>query len=236
MGAPFGSSRGEERVLPASSRRSRSRLTRRSRATNVGLTRATIRGVEFELLGPLRVVEGGRDVTPARPKQRALLAMLLLHREEVVPGAAADRGAVGRGAAGNRADRAARARLRAAQADRRRSDQDAPARLSAAGLGRTRSTWPGSSRWSRRRESATIRTSGRPACARRSRSGAGSRWPSCDARRSRSARSPGWRSSVSRRSRSASTPTWRSVAITSWCRSSSRSSPSTRFASACAAS
>jgi DNA-binding SARP family transcriptional activator/pimeloyl-ACP methyl ester carboxylesterase/tetratricopeptide (TPR) repeat protein len=43
--------------------------------------------VQFELLGPLRVVEGGRDVTPARPKQRALLAMLLLHREEVVPGA-----------------------------------------------------------------------------------------------------------------------------------------------------
>jgi DNA-binding SARP family transcriptional activator len=43
--------------------------------------------VEFELLGPLRVVESGRDLTPARPKQRALLAMLLLHREEVVPGA-----------------------------------------------------------------------------------------------------------------------------------------------------
>ena len=44
-------------------------------------------GLQFELLGPLRVVEGGRDVTPARPKQRALLEMLLLHREEVVPGA-----------------------------------------------------------------------------------------------------------------------------------------------------
>jgi DNA-binding SARP family transcriptional activator/pimeloyl-ACP methyl ester carboxylesterase len=43
--------------------------------------------LEYELLGPLRVVEGGRDVTPPRPKQRALLAMLLLHREEVVPGA-----------------------------------------------------------------------------------------------------------------------------------------------------
>jgi DNA-binding SARP family transcriptional activator/pimeloyl-ACP methyl ester carboxylesterase len=43
--------------------------------------------LQYELLGPLRVVEGGRDVTPARPKQRALLAMLLLHREEIVPGA-----------------------------------------------------------------------------------------------------------------------------------------------------
>jgi DNA-binding SARP family transcriptional activator len=43
--------------------------------------------VEFELLGPLRIVEDGRDLTPARPKQRALLAMLLLDREQVVPGA-----------------------------------------------------------------------------------------------------------------------------------------------------
>jgi class 3 adenylate cyclase/DNA-binding winged helix-turn-helix (wHTH) protein len=41
--------------------------------------------VEFQILGPLRVVDRGRDLTPARPKQRALLAMLLLHREEVVP-------------------------------------------------------------------------------------------------------------------------------------------------------
>ena len=43
--------------------------------------------MEFQLLGSLRVVEGDRDVTPARPKQRALLAMLLLRRGEVVPGA-----------------------------------------------------------------------------------------------------------------------------------------------------
>jgi predicted ATPase/DNA-binding SARP family transcriptional activator len=43
--------------------------------------------VEFGLLGPLTVVEGGCDVTPARPKQRTLLALLLLRRGEVVPGA-----------------------------------------------------------------------------------------------------------------------------------------------------
>src|SRR6185312_14683801 len=43
--------------------------------------------VRFELLGPLTVVEGDCDVTPARPKQRALLALLLLRRGEVVPGA-----------------------------------------------------------------------------------------------------------------------------------------------------
>ena len=43
--------------------------------------------MEFALLGPLTVVDGGSDVTPARPKQRALLALLLLRRGEVVPGA-----------------------------------------------------------------------------------------------------------------------------------------------------
>jgi predicted ATPase/DNA-binding SARP family transcriptional activator len=43
--------------------------------------------VEFEVLGPLRVAEGRRDLTPTRPKQRALLAVLLFHRDEVVPGA-----------------------------------------------------------------------------------------------------------------------------------------------------
>ena len=43
--------------------------------------------MEFQILGPLTVVDGDRDLTPARPKQRALLAMLLLHRKEVVPGA-----------------------------------------------------------------------------------------------------------------------------------------------------
>jgi DNA-binding SARP family transcriptional activator len=42
--------------------------------------------VLFELLGPLRVVVGDRDLTPPRPKQRMLLAMLLLHREQVVAG------------------------------------------------------------------------------------------------------------------------------------------------------
>jgi DNA-binding SARP family transcriptional activator len=42
--------------------------------------------VEFQILGPLRVVDDGRDLTPARLKQRALLALLLVRREEVVPG------------------------------------------------------------------------------------------------------------------------------------------------------
>jgi DNA-binding SARP family transcriptional activator len=40
--------------------------------------------VEFSILGPLKVVDGDRELTPGRAKQRALLAMLLLHRNEVV--------------------------------------------------------------------------------------------------------------------------------------------------------
>lgn len=42
--------------------------------------------MEFRLLGPLRVLDAGRDLTPARPKQRALVAMLLLRRGEIVAG------------------------------------------------------------------------------------------------------------------------------------------------------
>src|SRR3954453_14637450 len=43
--------------------------------------------MQLEVLGPLRGVEGDADLTPARPKQRALLTLLLLRRGEVVPGA-----------------------------------------------------------------------------------------------------------------------------------------------------
>jgi DNA-binding SARP family transcriptional activator len=40
--------------------------------------------VEFRLLGPLQVLVDERDVTPARPKQRALLTVLMLRANEVV--------------------------------------------------------------------------------------------------------------------------------------------------------
>jgi DNA-binding SARP family transcriptional activator len=40
--------------------------------------------VEFHVLGRLEVLDDGRDITPARPKQRALLALLLLRAGEVV--------------------------------------------------------------------------------------------------------------------------------------------------------
>jgi DNA-binding SARP family transcriptional activator/tetratricopeptide (TPR) repeat protein len=39
---------------------------------------------DFRVLGRLEVVANGRDLTPARPKQRALLALLLVRADEVV--------------------------------------------------------------------------------------------------------------------------------------------------------
>ncbi len=41
--------------------------------------------MEFRILGPLEVWDGGSDVSPSGPKPRALLAVLLLHPNEVVP-------------------------------------------------------------------------------------------------------------------------------------------------------
>lgn len=40
--------------------------------------------MEFRILGPLEVLDGGRELTPRRAKQRALLAMLLLHADRPV--------------------------------------------------------------------------------------------------------------------------------------------------------
>ena len=40
--------------------------------------------IEFRVLGPLEIVDGDRPVRVGGPKQRALLAVLLLHRGEVV--------------------------------------------------------------------------------------------------------------------------------------------------------
>jgi class 3 adenylate cyclase/tetratricopeptide (TPR) repeat protein len=55
------------------------------RAADVALTRARIsQQVDFRILGPLEVIDRGRDLTPARAKQRSLLAVLLLHANQVV--------------------------------------------------------------------------------------------------------------------------------------------------------
>ena len=59
--------------------------------------------MEFRILGPLEVIEGGEAIRLPGPKQRSLLALLLLHANEVVssdrlidelwPGEAAEQGA-----------------------------------------------------------------------------------------------------------------------------------------------
>ena len=43
------------------------------------------RQLEFRLLGPLEVFDGGSPLPLGPPKQRALLALLLLHAGAVVP-------------------------------------------------------------------------------------------------------------------------------------------------------
>ena len=40
--------------------------------------------MDFRILGPLEVLDEGRAVTPAGSKQRALLALLLLHANETL--------------------------------------------------------------------------------------------------------------------------------------------------------
>ena len=40
--------------------------------------------MEFRILGPLEVLDGERELTPRRAKQRALLAMLLLRADRPV--------------------------------------------------------------------------------------------------------------------------------------------------------
>jgi DNA-binding SARP family transcriptional activator len=40
--------------------------------------------LDFRILGPLEVLVDGRDVTPARPKQRALLALLVVRANEIL--------------------------------------------------------------------------------------------------------------------------------------------------------
>ena len=40
--------------------------------------------MDFRILGPLEVLDEGRDVAPRRAKQRALLILLLLHRNQLM--------------------------------------------------------------------------------------------------------------------------------------------------------
>src|SRR6516162_418319 len=60
------------------------RTFRRSVSWLSVLVRPSVRDVEFRILGPLEVVEGDEQVPVSGTKERALLAVLLIHAGEVV--------------------------------------------------------------------------------------------------------------------------------------------------------
>ena len=176
--------------------------------------------MEFRLLGTLEVRAGDGLLPLGRPKQRALLALLLLAREPRGGARAADRRAVGRGAARDGGQGGAGVRLAAAQAAAGRDAGDAAAGLPArgrAGGGRPAAVRAAGRRGaempSPARASSLLRRGAR-LC------GAGRRWPSSARSRSRGSRRGGSRTCGWRRSRSGSRPTSRSAAT----RSSSASS------------
>ena len=198
-----------------------------------------LREMDFLILGPLELRNGSEPIRLTGARQRGLLALLLLHRNEVLgserlidelwgespPPTAAKalqnavlqvRRALGEHA-GRAADRARR--LRAAR--------------------RARASWtPTASSSSTRRAArpstpATTRRR-RSGCARRSRSGADRRSPTSPTRASLSRRSRGWRTSASQRSRTASRPTSRWAATPRSCPSSRPRWRATRCASASA--
>ena len=76
--------------------------------------------MEYRILGPFEVSDNGRGIEIGGPKQRALLAVLLLHANEVVSPDVADRRAVGRDASGDSRQDPPGSRLAAAEGAQRR--------------------------------------------------------------------------------------------------------------------
>ena len=168
--------------------------------------------LEFRVLGPLEALRDGAPVELPRPKQRALLAMLLLNAGQIV---STDRliDAVW----GREPPRTALPALQGLVADLRKALGEeaivtrAPGYVLELGSGRLdlrplRAARRGRGACPRRREPRSV---GRRCCARRSSSGAARRSPTSPTTTSPSRRSRGSRSCASRRSRSASRPTSR---------------------------
>src|SRR5262245_32032982 len=89
VGLGSGSRPSPSPVVQTEQARATRRLQKRSiRATSrtrpIGASFATRRSMEFRILGPVEVVWDGRVVALGPSKQRALLALLLLHVNEVV--------------------------------------------------------------------------------------------------------------------------------------------------------
>ena len=146
--------------------------------------------MEFRLLGPVQALADGQPLPLGAPKQRALLAELLLHKGEVVPRAHL----IDASGASTRPSRP-RARCRststACGGRSARTGSRPTATATAPASPRTSSTSTASNRCSPGAASARRRASrgARPTiCARRSRSGAGRRSPTSASSRSRDER------------------------------------------------
>ena len=194
--------------------------------------------MEFRILGPLEVLDGDRRVALPGPRQRNLLALLLLHAEPGRLRRPADRRALGRTRPPDRGAGALQAsvsRLRKALGAGAELLVTARARLRPPARPRAARSRTASSGSSRRPATAEPPDGRRAAAARRSRSGAGPRSPTSPTSRSRRRRSRASRSCLlARRAADRGRPRAR-PARRARRRSSRRSSPSTRCASACAA-
>ena len=91
--------------------------------------------MEFRILGPLEVRDQGRPLPLTAAKQRALLAILLVHAGEVVSERPADRRALGRAAARDGGQRAPGLRHPAATAARAGTQPRAPSAVLPASAG-----------------------------------------------------------------------------------------------------
>ena len=195
--------------------------------------------MEFRILGPLEVCSEGREISLGGAKQRAVLAVLLLHRNEVVstdrlidelwsdrpPATAA------------KVVQVYVSQLRKALRGRHARDE-ADSILVTRAPGYVLRVEPGSSMPTASSSSST-RAGARSRqgvlgwrpirCWRAWRCGAGPRLPTSPTNRSRKTRSRDSRKPACRRSRNGSTPTLRSVAKPSSSVSSSRSSPPIRY-------
>ena len=108
--------------------------------------------LEFRVLGPLEALVGGVPARLGGPRQRALLAILLVHAERGRAGRAAGGRGLGRRSAGHRGQRAADLRVAAAQGPGPRCDRDPRTRLRR--RGRRRRAGPGGLRTPRERRGA----------------------------------------------------------------------------------
>ena len=150
--------------------------------------------MDFRLLGPLEVAGDEGSLTLGGIKQRSLLAMLLLHANEVVSTDRLIDELWGDVAAGHLRQEHPGLRLAAAQGARATTGSLRGRPATCCASMPPSSTSPASSSSWPRRGARDADDRGARSCARRSRSGAGRRWPTSRTSSSRRPRSRGSRS------------------------------------------